>query len=288
LQARATKYILARLYPTNFPEDFARRIRGWVKLPLWGLEVQIQGHLTILAQFSKAVINSVLKTWLNGWPTNFRMHYPVRSCVCCQSSTDRLLHLITCPSLMNTARSRSFCLLHALHPQLNEAKLDCSLLETIGLRPDMHVADVRAAFISLHVALDAYQNIRDSPNPDIAAQTNESVRQFRMRSLGPRPPKSTSRETARGVRVRRSGPCTEPVPDVDAQSPARESNRRRVSGSIPTFVEENVGIDSVPSSCAPAARESNNTLNRNPRSVDLASSAAVLGIRMPNSFGGLG
>ena len=68
LQARATKYLLPGLFPINFPEDFARRIRGWVKLPLWGLEVQIQGHLQFLSQFSKAVINSVLKTWLNGWP----------------------------------------------------------------------------------------------------------------------------------------------------------------------------------------------------------------------------
>ena len=62
LQALVTRFLTPLLFPINFAEDFARRIRLWLRFPLDGIETVLENRIPQVKNKAKMIVHSTIKT----------------------------------------------------------------------------------------------------------------------------------------------------------------------------------------------------------------------------------
>jgi len=175
-QKIAYSYILPRLFPFTVADEIERRLLLWLPsdhpLRSCPLRERIDRNLAALKAMPKTVIVSVVaKVWLNGLPTNFRLHRPSRPCPFCRrpTSPDRLSHIVHCDVFWQM-----------LAAVLHKPILDCTCSQLALENHSSYTAE--DLMISLHILVDSYQALPNTAGNQLKLCMKDAYRRVRQLS----------------------------------------------------------------------------------------------------------
>jgi hypothetical protein len=178
LQAAASRIIHEKMFVINFSAELTRRLLLWLPelSEVTDIAARISQTIGATKNAKPIFMSSVMLTWLNGWTTSFRTHSASKTCIFGCLQQDRLLHYVRCAPLWEEIYHR--CGLS------NEISLTRSLALDVPVSspsPRCARGAPRPDVLALAVALDTYNNLKNSL-PEIAgASWREQVRDSHRR-----------------------------------------------------------------------------------------------------------